>query len=181
MAIAKETYSKEWLEAFKATFHYDPITGRITYKILYNNKSPGSIADAFKHTGYRNGKSRGTVAVINFKNIRVRSHRAAIFLMTGEFPPYWVDVDHTDGDTTNNTWTNIRIASKSQNMCNAKLRVDNTTGVKGVSKTPFDTYAANLSINGVYTRIGTFKTLSEAEQAINEARKFHHKEFANHG
>ena len=42
-------------------------------------------------------------------------------------------IDHKDGDGLNNQKFNLRTCSNSQNNANAKKRIDNTSGFKGVS------------------------------------------------
>lgn len=57
-------------------------------------------------------------------------------------------VDHRNNiETLKNTRDNLRICTSSQNMCNAKIRSDNTSGYKGV-------YLVNA---GKYRAVITFK------------------------
>ncbi|WP_312721769.1 HNH endonuclease, partial [Escherichia sp. AM3] len=44
-----------------------------------------------------------------------------------------VDVDHKDGNTTNNKLENLRPATRAENLKNTPLRKDNSSGVKGLS------------------------------------------------
>ena len=46
--------------------------------------------------------------------------------------PEGMTIDHIDGDPQNNALSNLRLVTQSDNMKNAKLRVDNKSGVPGV-------------------------------------------------
>ena len=177
MAKARTYFTDEWLQEFNETFSYVEDTGFILYRRFYNGNPAGSRADSVKSLGSRNGKPRGYVAVINFKSIRVYSHRAAFFLKLGVIPDEDLDVDHEDRDKLNNKWSNIRLATKSENMSNATIRCDNTSGMKGISITPFNTYRAAMQVEGKLI-MGTFKTDIAAIAFLEDIRNKHHKEFA---
>lgn len=179
MTKARTYFTDEWLQEFNETFSYEEDTGHILYKRFYHGNTAGSRADSIKSLGNRNGKPRGKVAVINFKSIRVYSHRAAFFLKLGVIPDEDLDIDHDDRDKLNNKWSNIRIATKSENMFNAAIRCDNTSGMKGVSITPFNTYRASMQVDGKLI-IRTFKTDIAAMSFLEDIRNKHHKEFARH-
>jgi hypothetical protein len=50
-----------------------------------------------------------------------------------------------------------------------KLAKNNTTGVKGVTKNKLTgKYIANIRIGGVTVYLGSFNTLQEAENAMNQ-------------
>lgn len=42
------------------------------------------------------------------------------------------EVDHKDGDALDNRKTNLRLCTQAQNGCNTRLRINNTSGFKGV-------------------------------------------------
>lgn len=44
-----------------------------------------------------------------------------------------IHIDHVDGNPSNNSFNNLRIATTSENICNTKIRLDNKTGIKGLS------------------------------------------------
>lgn len=91
-------------------------------------------------------------------------------------------IDHINGDPSDNRIENLREATQSKNMMNAKIFNTNTSGVKGVS---FDkrtkSWAAYVWKNYARIWLGRFPTLEQAKQAVMEARVEHHKEFAKHG
>jgi hypothetical protein len=67
-------------------------------------------------------------------NVRGRAyfeHRLAYFWMTGAWPK--CQIDHCDGNGANNAWRNLRACTQSQNQQNNAMRIDNTSGVIGVT------------------------------------------------
>ena len=53
-------------------------------------------------------------------------------------------VDHINGDTLNNTRSNLRIVTHKQNMFNTSKHKDNTTGYKGVVKRSENCFEVNI-------------------------------------
>jgi len=92
--------------------------------------------------------------------------------------PHGKHVDHINGDTLDNRKSNLRICSRTDNNCNLKRRVDNTSGYKGVS---FDKkkkkWAAYISKNKKRHFLGYFNTPKEAHKAYCKASKKYHGEF----
>lgn len=88
--------------------------------------------------------------------------------------------DHHNGDTLDNQKFNLRPASRRQNTRNAKCRVDNRLGLKGVRlATPESrTYQARIRIKGRTRVLGSFRTRRLAAIAYDEAAIQHFGEFA---
>jgi hypothetical protein len=84
-------------------------------------------------------------------------------------------------DRLNNAWTNLRLATRSQQKCNQKVRGDSLLGVKGVVayRTGKDVtrYAWRRVLNGVRVRRGGFATVEEAKAAGDAAAKEIHGGF----
>lgn len=99
-----------------------------------------------------------------------------MFGLTGETD---VDVDHIDGDPSNNCRNNLRISCHMENMWNTKLRRGNKTGYKGVS---FDTekskYQAQIVENKNHHFLGYYFNPEDAARAYDEAARFYFGEFA---
>ena len=90
-----------------------------------------------------------------------------------------VKVDHRDGDGLNNRRKNLRKATTSQNNANAKLRIDNTSGVKGVCwHKNSGLWFVQLSLKGKRVYAKYFHALEDAKEARNKAAKKYHKKFS---
>jgi hypothetical protein len=163
-------------DLLKKHFHYDPLTGNFTRLIAAGNGCKvGEIAGGFN----------GGYIKIRLLGKKYQAHRLAFMYMTGDIPEC---VDHIDGDGTNNRWSNLRKASVRENQQNARLRIDNTTGVKGIHLYN-STYVARLWVNGVRKSKNFFagnyaskaEALAAAESWLRSVREAEHKEFTNHG
>lgn len=58
-------------------------------------------------------------------------HRLVWFYMTGAWPRE--DIDHLNRDRSDNRWSNLREATRSQNLANRPMDKRNAYGLKGVS------------------------------------------------
>lgn len=88
--------------------------------------------------------------------------------------------DHVDSSKTlDNRKSNLRIATAAQNSRNARTRLDNVSGYKGVSKcVDCNRWRAQISSGGKRESIGSFATKEEAYAAFCAAAKERHGEFA---
>jgi hypothetical protein len=75
-------------------------------------------------------------------------------------------VDHINGNKSDNTISNLRIATQQQQCFNQKVKHNNKLGVKGV-QFRFDKYTSRILINGKRIHLGTFETLEEAKEAYD--------------
>lgn len=93
--------------------------------------------------------------------------------------PDWLDTDHRDGDGLNNRRANLRNATKSQNMHNARLRADNTSGFKGVCwNKRSGKWEARIRLHGKQNHLGMHATPEAAYEAYCQAANRLHGEFA---
>ena len=89
------------------------------------------------------------------------------------------DIDHIDGNRTNNKIENLRKATRSDNCSNAKTPITNKLGLKYIHKTKFG-YRFKLTKNGiVYSK--SFKSLEQAIEYRNIKVKEICGAFANLG
>jgi len=123
-----------------------------------------------------NGYSR---VLLNGKSLM--SHRV-IWILTNGPIPNGMQIDHINGNRSDNRVGNLRIASHGENQLNTKIRKSNSSGIKGVSWRPLSKkWQARVSVNGKQESLGYFTTLAAAEVAAKAARDSSHGQFANHG
>lgn len=164
---------------------YDPETG------IFKHRQ--RKADRFSHTLNLNhfcaswntkfaGEEAGTVSRYGYLRITLEGHTynanvLAWVIMKGEWPDGVVD--HADLDKSNNTWRNLRKASRSQNSANQTLRCDNVSGLKGVHfcSTHGD-WVARIGVRGNRIHLGRFKCPAAASFAYIVAADKHFREFA---
>lgn len=148
---------------------YDPDTGAFTWKIT---NGPRALTGSRAGSAWRR---LGAVRyVIRFRHRGYQANRVAWLIMTGEWPS--TIVDHRDGDGLNNRWANFRAATPAQNAANARIRKDNTVGLKGVTLRG-SRYVVRIQANKRRISVGSFRTAQEAALAYREAAETHHAEF----
>jgi len=117
-----------------------------------------------------------------YHSIRVRdwpflAHVLAFLHVTGEWPKG--NIDHSNNDGLDNAWTNLRIATKTQNAANSAKPRTNTSGFKGVSKAKATgKWRASIKVDAKQVWLGNFDTPEAAHAAYLEKAKEIHGEFA---
>lgn len=104
-------------------------------------------------------------------------HRVILERMIGRELLVSERVDHIDGNGLNNKRDNLRLATHMQNMANQRIRSNNTTGYKGVTKTK-NKYRSRIGYNGKDIHIGIYDTPELAAIAYNNAACIYFGEFA---
>jgi len=136
---------------------------------IFKSKFEGREAlTAYTSNGYLIGEICGE---------RHRAHRVVWAMRNGKWPDG--DIDHIDGNRSNNAILNLRECTRSENLCNKRAQINNSTGFKGVR---FDkrrgVYSASIGKNGLCSYLGTFQTAAEAARAYDEAALSIHGDFA---
>jgi hypothetical protein len=91
------------------------------------------------------------------------------------------EVDHIDGNKSNNKIENLRGVTKSQNGWNTKKRKTNTSGCKNVywdKRT--NKWLVSFAINKIKKYYGRFIDKNEAIKMANQMRIKLHGEYTNH-
>ncbi|TES59157.1 HNH endonuclease [Pseudomonas syringae group genomosp. 3] len=158
-------------ERLKQVLRYSPIVGVFEWRIAGRKIRPGYLAGAVVGTGY---------VRITIDRVPYPGHQLAWLYMTGEWPEE--QIDHRDGDRSNNAFKNLRLATEAQNSWNSKKKKNNTSGVKGVFFcNTTKKWVASFRMNGKMVYRKFFATMDEASIAIRSAREQLQGEFANHG
>lgn len=159
-------------ERLRELLSYERETGVFTRLV---NRSSNALAGSVAGCVASTGKGR-KYFVIWIDGKLYYAHRLAWLHVHGRWPDD--DVDHVDGDGTNNKISNLRAATRSQNMMNTFAQRNNKSGFKGVSlDKPNKKWVAKIQVNGHQKHLGLFKTAAEAHAAYVEATTEHHGEF----
>ena len=171
-------------EVVSELMELDAVTGRLFWKKrslkwFSSHRSMGSFNSKFAGkealgklniNGYPSGK------ILGFSFL---AHRVVWLLSTGEWP---VDqLDHINGDRSDNRMENLREVSNAENCRNQKMRKTNSSGATGVywSKR-LDKWFATIQVDGRPIYLGSFDEFKDAAQIrkLEEARNGFHP---NHG
>ena len=145
----------------------DPVAGVLTWKVATSNRgAPGREAGSFDGKGYKRCKVDGRV---------YRYHHLVWMYVHGQMPTG--HLDHINGIKTDNRISNLREATISQNMWNARMCKRNTSGYKGVSFHA-GKWVARVVAHGRKTYLGRFASREEAYAAYCQAAQEIHGEFA---
>lgn len=146
---------QEKYEAAKSKgYTYNPITGEL--KGVH-----GKVIKTTSQNGYIRFKM-----MFNKRAYCIRAHRLAWYLCYGELPKN--QIDHIDGDRTNNKIANLRNVTHQQNQWNQ-------TKAKGYfwSK-QYERWTSQITVNNKKIFLGRFDTEEEALNAYKCAKKKYH-------
>ena len=148
---------------------YDPKTGTFRRNLTTGSRvRAGDIAKKLNDQGY---------VEIVILNTRLRGHRIAWAWMTGEWPKE--DIDHINGDRSDNRFSNLRAVNRSQNLQNTGIKKRNKSGVPGVHFcNERMKWVAQIKINKKPTVLGRFYKFEDAVAARWNAQEIHYGEFA---
>lgn len=151
-------------ERLKQVVHYDPDTG------------------VLRRLGTRMGpvpqpKKENRYVPFIVDGVSYQTHRLAWLYMTGEWPPTLID--HRDMDRRNNRWSNLRLATKSQNGANGTKKKNNRSGFKGVFKETYTgKWKASITVNRRLISLGRYDCPAAAHFAVIVGSEKHFGEFA---
>ena len=175
------------IEILTESFTYDPENGKLFWKNrplshfsdqhwqrVFNAKYPGTEAG---HEHFQRDDRRAGIRVLisfNAKPHHCYAHKI-IYALMGIEVPLGFHVDHKDGNPFNNLWSNLRLATGSQNCANR--RKGNGPLPKGVRQYG-DKFIAQIGIGGIKRHLGIFLNPSDAHAAYCAKAKELSGEFA---
>lgn len=137
----------------------------------FNAKYPGKKAGRLDANGYCTVKVSGK---------RYMIHRVVWALFAGSYPENGLEIDHVDRNRSNNRFYNLRLATRHQNSCNQKPRIDNTTGFKGVGRQN-GRWRATTIHKGRFIHLGVFDSPELAHEFYCLASDMLRGAFSSHG
>jgi hypothetical protein len=163
----------------KDILDYNQETGTVFWKVRKEHSPYWTQRAALRFNKVNAGKQVGTVrklpdgtSQIHMKLPDGKSyllHRVIYALMTGEWPTRMIT--HKNGDRTDNRWKNLKESDQGELNRKAKIRSDNTTGIKGVSWIESRGYYEVRTTSGRSVKTQTTDTLEEAVKIKNSQLK----------
>ena len=154
------------VERLREMLDYDPESGVFVWKVSTSNRAPvGSSAGTDHGNGYR---------VIAIDHCTHYAHHLAWLFIYGEYPNQ--EMDHIDGNRSNNKISNLRHGTHAQNMQNLSLRATNKSGMTGVSWLKnYGKWEAYITVNYKKINLGYYDDLQEAGAAYLNAKQDLHR------
>ncbi|WAP91196.1 homing endonuclease [Vibrio phage vB_VviC_ZQ26] len=148
------------IEILNSSFYIDE-KFRLIHKAKCGN-AEGRVAGNVMPSGYIR---------INCKGKLYLAHRI-IFKMHNKVDPLDMEVDHINGDKTDNNPENLRLATRSQNRKNTSRYSSNKCGFKGVwFDKRYNSYFCAIQSEGNRVHFGPFRTAEEASEKYEKEAK----------
>jgi hypothetical protein len=148
----------------KDMFDYDPVTGHFTNRYSRGRAAQGARAGSDSGHGYRK---------ICIGRLRLYEHHLAWLFVHNEWPE---EIDHINGNTSDNRIANLRVCTRSQNNFNKAVT---TLSGAYLDKRNLKWYS-KLQVGGQTKFLGNFSSAQEAHEAYIAARNDVAGEFAYH-
>lgn len=151
-------------ELLRQLLSYEPETG----KLFWRKREPHffKTSQEFKRWNRRYANKpafrinpQGYVSGMIFRQMH-RAHRIIWAMQYGEWPPH--DIDHINGDRSDNRLCNLRSVTRRENTLNQTRRRNNKSGRTGVCQSTNGKWRTYISGNGKIKHLGVFNTLEEA-------------------
>jgi hypothetical protein len=159
MTVAQQAQLKEM-------FVYNPVTGWFTNRYSRGRAKCGERAGASTGHGYRR-------IIVDY--IKHYEHHLAWLYIYGTYPN---EIDHRDGNRSNNAIDNLRVCTRLENARNSQ-RQAGESGLKGAYLDKRTTrWYSHIQLGGQVKHLGMFDTALEAHKAFMVVVDLHHGEFA---
>lgn len=170
-------------EYLKECLEYDPETGRLVWKErpvchfvneVVCKRWNGKLAG--KQAGSRTQKGYTTLRIARHPYL---AHRVIWRIIWGAWPVE--QLDHINGDKSDNRLGNLREASNAENCRNKKAHRNNKLGYKGVTRGRENKFHAEIALSDRRVYLGTFSSPEAAHAAYCRAADNYFGVFANYG
>lgn len=134
----------------------------------------GDVLQCFASShGYLRFQVPGARATMNLAHL--------VVLLDGRDVPDHLEVDHIDGNKTNNHPQNLRLVTRRVNSCNRSIRCDNTSGVTGIRWSAYHSrFVIRRTVAG--KRLSrSRKTFEEALEVLEELKQMDSDYTHRHG
>lgn len=151
----------------KELLSYNPDTGIIIrLKRTSMNQKVGQVVGYVSRRKY-------LCAMIDGKTYQL--HWLAWMLHYGEFPK--LEIDHINGNATDNRIANLRDVNRKTNMQNeVKARKNSTSGYLGVRwRKDRNKWIATIRVDGKAKKLGSFDNKEDAYQSYLKAKRIYHE------
>ena len=164
-------------ERLRDTLEYNQITGKFFRKVSVKSFG-GRCGTKKQEAGAEVGTKVRPDGYIRFtfEGHQYMAHRLAWLYVHGEFPKQ--EIDHIDGNRSNNAITNLRLSSRKENNQNRhKARKDSSSNligaflVKGRDKKK---WRSTIRADGKIKHLGYFDTEEDAHLSYCAAKKIFH-------
>jgi hypothetical protein len=165
--LPSQEFLREWLD-------YDPQTGAFTWKKAAprGRSYVGQIAGCYNRFGYLR------IGLTGFGQIM--AHRLAWIYVYGPTIGGG-EIDHIDGNPSNNAIANLRLATSRQQKQNKRVQSNNRIGLKGAyyhACHKGKKWRSQIKVGNTLFFLGYFHTAEEAHAAYGEAALGYFGEFA---
>lgn len=156
---------------------FDPITGILTWKkSSYGGFKKSVLVHREGDVAGCKRKSDGRI-VVRINNKLMLAYRLGWWMHTGQMPTG--EIDHINGDPTDNRICNLRLVSRKTNQENIRKPYSHkeSCGVLGVyldNRKAIKKWRAAITTNGKQISLGYFSTVEDASDAyVTAKRKLH--------
>ena len=134
--IKKRRLTERQVELLRQQIAYDPTTGALTARLSTGGRSVGSDRGCRQENGY---------TLVRFQDELWTAHNIAWAIFFGEYPH--CDIDHINGDKSDNRICNLRIATRSHNNANKSAQANNMLGIKGVRTHSNGSFTSQIGVS----------------------------------
>lgn len=154
------------ISKIREALHYSGETGILTWRSKVSDKVViGAPAGTRNYSGY---------ILISVFGRRYRAHRLAWAIVHGSWPT--LEIDHINGDRSDNRLENLREATRAENSRNARGKRGYLKGATYNKKA--GRWQAQIMKDGRTTFLGHYDTPEQAHEAYKQNARNFHGEFA---